>query len=109
MCSSDLIVYGLPTSTSVTFGGNAEFVGILYAPSAELRFNGGGADRADFMGAAIVGGAQLNGHFEFHYDENLGRIGPTSSFVIDLSRGIGTSKMRSSSPSTDCLWSLMVS
>ena len=76
-------IYGLPTCTSVSFSGNAEFTGTLYAPSADLRFNGGGSDRADFMGAAIVGSAQLNGHFEFHYDENLGRNGPAASFVID--------------------------
>lgn len=76
-------MYGLPTCSSVSFSGNAEFTGTLYAPAADLRFNGGGMDRADFMGAAIVGSAQLNGHFEFHYDENLGRNGPSSSFVID--------------------------
>ncbi len=75
-------IYGLPTCTDASFGGNAEFTGLLYAPQASLRFNGGRADRADFMGAAIVGSAQLNGHFEFHYDENLGRNGPSSSFVI---------------------------
>lgn len=78
-----MMVYGLPTCTSVTFGGNAEFTGTLYAPSAALTFNGGGSDTADLMGAAIVGSAQLNGHFNFHYDENLGRNGPAGSFVID--------------------------
>ena len=76
-------IYGLPTCTSVSFSGNAEFTGTLYAPSADLRFNGGGSDRADFMGAAIVGSAQLNGHFEFHYDENLGRSPLSASFIID--------------------------
>ncbi len=76
-------VYGLPTCTSATFSGNAEFTGTLYAPSATMTYNGGGSDTADFMGGAIVGSAQLNGHFSFHYDENLGRNGPSSSFVID--------------------------
>lgn len=75
-------IYGLPSSTDVSFSGNAEYTGLIYAPQAHLRFNGGGADRADFMGSAIVGSAQLNGHFEFHYDENLGRNGPSASFVI---------------------------
>lgn len=78
-----LSVYGLPTCTSATFSGNATWTGTLYAPAAELGFNGGGADTVDFIGAAIVGSAQLNGHFSFHYDENLGRNGPSSSFVID--------------------------
>ena len=75
-------INGLPTCTRASLSGNAEFTGTIYAPAADLRFNGGGADRADFMGAAIVGSAQLNGHFEFHYDENLGRAGPSSAFVI---------------------------
>lgn len=78
-----MTIYGLPTCTSASFSGNAEYIGILYAPQAHMTFNGGGMDRADFMGAAIVGSAQLNGHFEFHYDENLGRAGPSSSYVID--------------------------
>ena len=75
-------IYGLPTSTDVSFAGNSEFTGLLYAPQAQMRFNGGGSDRADFMGAAIVGSAQLNGHFEFHYDENLGRNPDGATFVI---------------------------
>lgn len=78
-----MMVYGLPTSTSATFSGNATWTGILYAPQADLRFNGGGSDQVDFIGAAIVNSAQLNGHFNFHYDENLGRNGPSSAFVVD--------------------------
>ncbi|MFA6543061.1 MAG: hypothetical protein WCS99_01465 [Limisphaerales bacterium] len=78
-----MMVYGLPTCTSATFSGNATWTGTLYAPQAALTFNGGGSDTVDFIGAAIVGSAQLNGHFSFHYDENLGRNGPSSSFVID--------------------------
>ncbi len=76
-------IFGLPTCTSISFTGNGEFTGTIYAPSAHLTYSGGGSDRSDFMGAAIVGSAQLNGHFEFHYDENLGRNGPLSGFVID--------------------------
>jgi len=75
-------IYGLPTSTDVSFSGNAEYTGLLYAPQAHMRFNGGGADAVDFMGSAIVGSAQMNGKFQFHYDENLGRNGPSASFVI---------------------------
>lgn len=76
-------INGLPSCTSISFSGNSEFTGTLYAPQAHMTYNGGGTDRADFMGAAIVGSAQLNGHFEFHYDENLGRNGPSAAFVID--------------------------
>lgn len=78
-----MMVYGLPSCTSVTLSGNAAWTGTLYAPQANLRFNGSGNDSTDFVGAAIVGSATMNGKFSFHYDENLGRNGPTSSFVID--------------------------
>ncbi len=78
-----MMVYGLPSCTSVTLSGNATWTGTLYAPEATLTFNGGGSDGVDFIGAAIIGAATLNGHFSFHYDENLGKNGPTSAFVID--------------------------
>lgn len=78
-----LRIYGLPTCTSASFSGNGEFTGVLYAPQAHMRYNGGGEDRADFMGAAIVASAELNGRFSFHYDENLGRNGPNSAYVLE--------------------------
>lgn len=78
-----MAVYGLPTCTSVTLSGNANWIGTLYAPSADLTFNGGGSDAADFSGAAIVNSATFNGHFSLHYDENLGKVGDSSTFVVD--------------------------
>lgn len=78
-----LRIYGLPTCTSASFSGNGEFTGLLYAPQAHMTYNGGGSDSTDFMGAAIVGSAELNGKFAFHYDENVGRNGPASAFVLE--------------------------
>lgn len=77
-----LSVYGLPTCTSVTLSGNASWIGTLYAPEANLTFNGGGNNNADFSGAAIVNSATMNGHFSLHYDENLGKNGRSGTFVI---------------------------
>jgi hypothetical protein len=37
----------------------------------------------DFSGASITKSAKLNGHFNFHYDEALRRIGPFSGYIID--------------------------
>jgi hypothetical protein len=77
-----LSIYGTPTCTSISMGGNAAFCGYIYAPNAEFTANGGGNDATDCMGAIIVKKATLNGHFNFHYDENLGRNGPRAAFVI---------------------------
>jgi len=37
----------------------------------------GGSDEYDFQGACVADALVLNGHFNFHYDENLKRRGPT--------------------------------
>ncbi len=77
-----LSLYGLPTCTSIALGGNAAWTGTIYAPQADFKSGGGGSDNYDVVGAVIVNTVSMNGHFEFHYDENLGRNGPSSSFVI---------------------------
>lgn len=74
--------WGLPTCTSITFSGNAGFTGTIYAPSADFVMNGGGNNTIDFIGASITKTARLNGHFNFHYDEALQRIGPSRGFIV---------------------------
>jgi hypothetical protein len=74
--------YGLPSNTSLSFGGNASFTGTIYAPQADLSLGGGGSDSYDFVGAAIAGSVHMNGHFKFHYDEALAKIGPKRVFLI---------------------------
>ena len=66
---------GLPANTSVNFGGNASFTGAVYAPQADFALGGGGSDTYDFVGASITKSVKMNGKFNFHYDENLRRIG----------------------------------
>lgn len=66
-------IYGLPTCTTMSLSGNAAFTGTIYAPSANLSLNGGGNNIYDCVGAVIVNSAYFNGHFNFHYDEMLGR------------------------------------
>jgi hypothetical protein len=75
MDASKFNLKGLPTCTSIDYGGNASFTGVIYAPQADLHLGGGGKDVFDVVGAAVVGKAKLNGHFNFHYDEMLGRKG----------------------------------
>ena len=76
--------WGLPATTNISFSGNAGFKGTIYAPNADFVLNGtGNSTTIDFSGASITKSARLNGHFNFHYDEALRRIGPFSGYIID--------------------------
>jgi len=77
-----LAVYGLPTTTSVSWNGNATFVGTVYAPEAAFSLGGGGNSTFDFSGAVTAYTISLNGHFNFHYDQKLKRLGPSSGFTV---------------------------
>jgi len=74
--------WGLPTCTSISISGNGSFNGTIYAPQADMTLNGGGNNTVDLVGAAVVKSATLNGHFNFHYDEALARIGPSRGYII---------------------------
>ena len=70
-------LFGLPTCTSITLGGNGNFYGAIYAPEATFNLGGGGINTWDFVGSSVTGSVLMNGHFNFHYDENLQRLGPS--------------------------------
>jgi hypothetical protein len=57
--------------TSLTLVGNGEFTGVVVAPNADVRLNGGGSGPEDFIGSLIAKTIVLNGHYKFHYDEAL--------------------------------------
>jgi hypothetical protein len=80
--ASKFLYMGLPSNTSLAFSGNANFIGAIYAPNAAFTLGGGGNDIKDFSGAGVVSTVKMNGHFNFHYDENLGRTLRNPSFVI---------------------------
>jgi Tfp pilus assembly protein PilX len=61
--------YGLPTNTSVDYGGNSAFYGIINAPEADIKLSGGGGLDMDFSGAMVVNSLYINGHYHIHYDE----------------------------------------
>jgi hypothetical protein len=67
-------VFGLPTCKSIDFGGNAEFTGTVYAPEAHVKMGGGGNNTYDTVGAITAKSVGMNGHFNFHYDEMLGKV-----------------------------------
>ena len=75
--------FGLPSNTSVTLTGNDVFLGTVYAPNADLVLSGGGNNVVDYQGACVVNTIGMNGHFNFHFDENLRRKGPVRGFQVD--------------------------
>lgn len=79
--AKDFTYYGLPTNTSISWSGNNEFIGTVYAPSASFSLTGGGSNNNDYQGACIVNSVTMNGHFSFHFDESLARNGPLLGYV----------------------------
>lgn len=80
--ASNLQLNFTPATTSLNLGGNAEFIGTILAPEANVRMNGGGKSNTDFVGAIMANSITLNGHFSFHYDEALGHQPSSSRFII---------------------------
>jgi Tfp pilus assembly protein PilX len=74
--------WGLPSNTSMSWSGNNVYVGTVYAPEASFEAGGGGSTAFDFQGSCSVNNLSMNGHFSFHYDENLKRSGPGTGFSV---------------------------
>jgi hypothetical protein len=75
--STTFQLYGLPTTTSLAWSANSNFVGVIYAPQATLVLGNGAYYTNDFQGAVVVDSLQFSGHFNFHFDEYLKHRGPT--------------------------------
>jgi len=78
--AKNLHYYGMPSNTSVNFNGNSTFVGVLYAPDADLSCNGGGIG-LNLIGSSLTKSVKMNGSFQFHFDEALLDEG-TPGYVI---------------------------
>lgn len=79
---ANLSFYGLPTCTIINFNGNGAFYGVIYAPEANYSLTGSGSSEAvDITGATVTRTVTLNGHFNFHYDENLRNVGPSRGYI----------------------------
>jgi len=75
--------WGTSAVKQISFSGNANFTGTIYAPEAAFTLNGSGNDQiVDFSGASITKSVKMNGHFNFHYDEALRRIGPFRAYIV---------------------------
>jgi hypothetical protein len=74
--------YGLPGVTSITYGGTSSFIGAVYAPEANLTLNGGGNNNG-LIGSSVTKSLNaMNGHYNFHYDEDLLSSGPVRAYVV---------------------------
>jgi hypothetical protein len=78
----NFLFYGLPNLSTIDFHGTSEFIGAIYAPSADLTLGGGGHGNS-LQGAAICKTVTLNGHYDVHYDEALADWGPAKSFTAN--------------------------
>jgi hypothetical protein len=73
---------GLPGVTNITYGGSSALVGVVYAPEANLTLNGGGNNNGIVGSSVTKSIIALNGHYSFHFDEDLLSSGPTRSYVV---------------------------
>ncbi|MFM1768491.1 MAG: hypothetical protein RJA22_1020 [Verrucomicrobiota bacterium] len=80
--STSFYFWGTTNLASLQLNGNAGLTGAFYAPNAAVSLNGGGQSSADFSGALVARSVTMNGHFNFHYDEALGRIGPDRGWHV---------------------------
>jgi len=79
--AENFLYFGMPSNTAVEFAGNGAFTGAIYAPQAEFTLGAGGNNAIDFVGASVTRSVSMNGHFNFHYDEALSRIGDDRGYV----------------------------
>src|SRR6185369_12626989 len=81
--ATNFMAQGLPTCTTASLSGNAGFIGAIYAPNADFTANGGGNNVViDFNGSGVFRTVKMNGNYNFHYDEALGRFGPRLGYYI---------------------------
>ncbi len=74
----NLQIFGLGAGTSLSFSGQSDFYGAIYAPDSSITMGG----IASYFGAAIGGSVTLGGNNMFHYDESLSQNGPFVGYDI---------------------------
>jgi len=80
--ATNLRYYGMPSNKEVNFNGNVTFVGVVYAPDADLSANGGGS-AVNIMGATTTYSVTMGGGYQFHFDEALLREAQTGWVIKD--------------------------
>jgi len=73
--ASQFVYWGTTNNTSLLYGGNSSFNGVIYAPDAD--FSLGSTNSAfGFSGSCVTKSVKLNGYCAVHFDESLKRTGP---------------------------------
>jgi hypothetical protein len=67
---SRMLIWGLPSLTSIKLNGNGAYWGAIYAPEAAVTFKGGG-NSGGYYGSLTAYSIILNGNSLFSYDEAL--------------------------------------
>ena len=75
---SNLQIYGLGSDTSISYSGQNDFYGTIYAPEVSISLSGNAA----FFGAIVGETIDISGNGSFHYDEALSQNGPFSGYDI---------------------------
>lgn len=75
-------ILGTERLSSLSIGGNGTMTAVVNAPYADVTFNGGGNPLSDFTGSAIANSVHFTGHYSFHYDEALPRIGAYRGYMV---------------------------
>ncbi len=87
--ATNFFYYGTTNNTSLSLSGNASFIGAIYAPQADFTLTGGGNSVTnDFIGSSVTGTVKFGGKFNFHFDENLKKMGGYKGVVINSWREI---------------------
>lgn len=73
-----LTYYGLKSNTRIDLGGSSDFIGVIYAPSAEFSPAGGSV----VHGAIVAKSTKTNGSFTMHYDQCLAKNGKPRFIVL---------------------------
>jgi len=84
--STQLTIWGLSTCTTLILNGNAQFVGIVYAPKTTVKATGG----AQFYGAMTANSFTSSGNFFFHHDQAAGKTIPSKPLAIQGWRELTT-------------------
>jgi hypothetical protein len=82
--AKNLTLYGLPTCTNINVGASANFIGSIYAPSADVTISGA----SPYYGSCICRSATLSGSGQFYFDEALNNSTNAQSYFINSWREI---------------------
>jgi hypothetical protein len=62
--------YGESGVTNITMAGSTTYIGVVYAPDADIKLSGGGSGY-NIVGSIVGKSIYLNGHYDIHYDVSL--------------------------------------